>query len=243
MWVMTISSPGPDVAPAEALRHQVDALGRVAGEDDFAAGRGVQETLHLRAGGVVRRGRLLAEYVHTAVDVGVAVRVVAGEGVQHRARFLGRGGAVEIDQRPAAHQAVQNRKVVPDPLDVEGRGRRLSRAAHRSHPHPPRQPVAKGQLHSTGHASRLNCVVPRSHIIEYAHSSRLVSRAPDRSRCDAGLSPRAVEGAAGRAGKLSQQQVVELRADRLDRNPVQQVAGKGVDQHAARLLQPQPARA
>ena len=31
-----------------------------------------------------------------------------------------------------------------------------------------------------------DCVVPRSHTRKYARSSRLVSRAPDRSRCDAG---------------------------------------------------------
>ena len=33
----------------------------------------------------------------------------------------------------------------------------------------------------------LSCVARRSHMVEYARSSRLVSRAPDRSRCDAGF--------------------------------------------------------
>ena len=45
----------------------------------------------------------------------------------------------------------------------------------------------KTPLHSSGDASRLDCVAHRSHIFEYAHSSRLASHAPHRSRCDAGF--------------------------------------------------------
>ncbi len=45
----------------------------------------------------------------------------------------------------------------------------------------------KPPLHSSGDASRLNGVAPRSHTGQYAPSSRLVSRAPHRSRCDAGF--------------------------------------------------------
>ena len=55
-------------------------------------------------------------------------------------------------------------------------------------------PWQKAPLHSTGVASRLNCGVRRSHMGRYAPSSRLVSRARRRSRCDAGLSPRAAGG-------------------------------------------------
>ena len=44
-----------------------------------------------------------------------------------------------------------------------------------------------GRLLECSSSPFLSCVVPRSHIFEYAPSSRLVSRVSDRSRCDAGF--------------------------------------------------------
>ena len=51
----------------------------------------------------------------------------------------------------------------------------------------PRRACLGGRLLECSSSPFLSCVVPRSHIVEYAASSRLVSRAPDRSRCDAGF--------------------------------------------------------
>ena len=53
-------------------------------------------------------------------------------------------------------------------------------------------PRQKSSRHSTESASCADCVATRSHMVEYAPSSRLVRRAQPRSRCYAGLSPRTV---------------------------------------------------
>ena len=66
-----------DVPPAPRVGDEVDRLGRVAGEDDLVAVRGVDEARDLIAGRLVGRGRLLADRVDAAVDVGVVLAVVA----------------------------------------------------------------------------------------------------------------------------------------------------------------------
>ena len=47
--------------------------------------------------------------------------MVAHHGVDHGARLLRRGGAVEIDERLAVDLAREDRKLAPDRLDVVGR--------------------------------------------------------------------------------------------------------------------------
>ena len=65
-----------------------------------------------------------AQPVHAAVDVGVVLLVEAPDGVDDRARFLRRRGVVQIDERLAPDQAVQDREVLPRLRDIEGPGRR-----------------------------------------------------------------------------------------------------------------------
>ena len=73
----------------------------------------------LRAGALVRLGRLFGERVQPAVDVGVVVLVVVHERLDHLARLLGRRGVVEVHQRLAMHLALQDREVAADRGNVE----------------------------------------------------------------------------------------------------------------------------
>ena len=82
-----ISSPLRTFASAAGLRHQIDAFGRAAGEDDFPAFAGVQELLHLALAPFVSRGGPFAQLVHAAVDIGVVVLVVARDGLEDRIGF------------------------------------------------------------------------------------------------------------------------------------------------------------
>ena len=70
-----------DVPPAPRVGDEVDRLGRVAGEDDLVAVGRVDEPGDLDPGRLVGGGRLLADRVDAAMDVGVVLAVVVGDGV------------------------------------------------------------------------------------------------------------------------------------------------------------------
>ena len=59
-------------------------------------------------------GRLLAQFVHAAMDVGVFGFVVADDAVDHGAGLLRGGGVVEIDQRLAVRGGVEDREIGAD---------------------------------------------------------------------------------------------------------------------------------
>src|SRR5207245_2186390 len=69
-----------------------------------------------------------------AVNVGVDLRVVAGEGLDHRLRLLRGRGVVEIDERLAVHLLAEDGKIAPHLLDVESTDRSARNGfAHGSH--------------------------------------------------------------------------------------------------------------
>jgi len=106
--------------PAPALRHQVDALRRVAGKHDLPPGGRVDERPNLLARAVISRGRLLAQTVDAAMHVGVGGLVVAAHRRDHLARLLAGGVAVQIHQRNAgADFLLKNREVLPYPVDIQ----------------------------------------------------------------------------------------------------------------------------
>ena len=74
---------------------------------------------HLVARELERRGRLGAERVHRARDVGVVPRVELGQRVEHDLRLLRGVRAVEVDERHTVHLAGQDREVLADRLYVE----------------------------------------------------------------------------------------------------------------------------
>ena len=74
----------------------------------------MNEAPDLLAGRLVRLRRALGKQMHAAVDVGVVLPVMTGDGVDHGARLLGGGRAVEIDQRPAPHRLRKDGEVTAD---------------------------------------------------------------------------------------------------------------------------------
>ena len=97
---------------AETGRHEVEALGGAAREDDFGGGAGVDEAPHPLAGGLVEVGGLLREVVHAAVHVGVDGIVFLGDGLHYAPRLLRGGRVVEVNERPAVHLAPEYGEVL-----------------------------------------------------------------------------------------------------------------------------------
>ena len=125
--VRRISSPFLQDRLREARGHEVDRLGRAAREDDFLRGPRAEEAGDLRAGAFVLGRRLLGEEVRPAVDVRVRLLVVAAVGVDDGTRLLRRVRVVEVDEPLAVHGLAEDRELLPDLLDVEGRARRRGR--------------------------------------------------------------------------------------------------------------------
>ena len=98
-------------APHEA-RDEIDAFGRAARENDFVGAFGVDEFRGAGARGFKRVRRAVAQLVDAAMDIGVVVLVIMHQRVNHRARFLRRGGVVEINQRLAVDLLIEDRKIL-----------------------------------------------------------------------------------------------------------------------------------
>ena len=106
-----------DVLAAPRIRHEVDRLGRVAGEHDLVPIRGVDEPRDARSGRFICRGGALADLVDAAMDVGVVLAVVGVHRIDHGLRLLARGRRVEVDQRlPVRGRRAENREVVANQL-------------------------------------------------------------------------------------------------------------------------------
>ena len=68
----------------------------------------------------IHRGRFFRQGMHTAMDVGIRVAVELVHRLDHRQRFLAGGGRIQVDQRHArAHFSLQDRKILPDALDIK----------------------------------------------------------------------------------------------------------------------------
>lgn len=102
---------GLEVGVAPGGGDEIDGLGGAAGEDDLGGVGGVDEFRGAGAGGFVAVGGAHGERVESAVDVGVVAFVEAGEGVDHRARFLRGGSVVEVDEGFAADVLVEGGEV------------------------------------------------------------------------------------------------------------------------------------
>ena len=68
---------------------------------------------------LISDGRFLTQDVHATVDIGVGGLIVVIDGVQHLLGFLGRRGAVEIDERTVVHATCQNGKITAQCLDIQ----------------------------------------------------------------------------------------------------------------------------
>ena len=110
---------GAEIVEAPRIRHEVERLGRAAGEDHLALGRRVHEARNLPARRLVARRRALREPVDAAVDVGVRVLVELAHRVEHLPRLLRRRGRVEERDRLPVHELVEHREVRAKAVRVE----------------------------------------------------------------------------------------------------------------------------
>ena len=110
------------VVAAPRVRHEVHTLGRVAHEDDLALARCVDQPGDLGARLLEYRRRALAELVDAAMDVRVVLLEHLRHGVDHLPRLLTGCRIVEVDERFPAHCLGEDRKVLPDPRNIERRG-------------------------------------------------------------------------------------------------------------------------
>ena len=99
------------VAPGAG--HQVDALGRAAGEDDLVRRR-ADVGGQAFAGTFVGSGGAVAQFVQAAVDVAVVLFVIVIEAIQNGSRLLRSGGVVEIDEWVSVDLLVKNREIPAD---------------------------------------------------------------------------------------------------------------------------------
>ena len=95
----------------QAMRHQVERVGRTRGEDQFVCGTRADKTLEGAAGLVEGIGGALAQRVHAAVDVGPVVPLEMALGILDRQRRLRGGGVVQVGQRCAVDLLGQYRKL------------------------------------------------------------------------------------------------------------------------------------
>src|SRR6185436_12680638 len=86
----------------------------------LAGVRGPDEEPYLLSRRFVGVGGAHGERVHAAVDVRVIGLVDRSLGLDHRARLLGGGGVVEVDEGPAVDPLPQDRELAADLLDVQG---------------------------------------------------------------------------------------------------------------------------
>ena len=82
-----------------------------AGENNFLGAACIEEFGGALSGGFEAGGMLIAQFVNTAMDIGIIALVVIIQRLDDRAGFLGRGGVVEINQRLSMDLLVQDGKV------------------------------------------------------------------------------------------------------------------------------------
>ena len=110
---------GLNAGAAEGLRDQVDTFRCAAHKYDLVRVRSVDELLRRAARRFVIFRRDFRKVVHAAMDIGVASLVVAHDCVNHRARFLGRGGVVQVNQRLSVNSLLKDRKIGANSRDVK----------------------------------------------------------------------------------------------------------------------------
>ncbi len=150
----------------EGVRHQAQAVGGPAREDDLLAMTRADELLHAVARQLVQLGRLLAERVDRPMDVGVAALVVAHHGLDDLPRLLAGGRGVEVDHAVAIDHPVEDGKVGPGQLVESHRALPRAVAEH-----------AHGKRHAA-HAGRANVGLEHGQDVCRVHRLRLGDRPP-----------------------------------------------------------------
>ena len=121
-----------DIGAAVGFRHQVDGFSCAADKDDFVGAGSLDKAAHRLPRLIVRLGGAHAEGVHAAMDVGVVVLVITHQGVDHRARLLRSGCAIQIDQLVAVDLLIKDGEIALDAFNIQRR--RTSMMYRGAHP-------------------------------------------------------------------------------------------------------------
>jgi hypothetical protein len=117
----------------QAERRQVQARRGATGEDHLVRMLRVDVGADRLTCGFLRLGGLGAQRMHATVHVGVDRGVVRALGLDHTARLLAGRGVVEVHQRLAMHQLLQDRELRTDLLHIVSLlFDRVSRGVHRA---------------------------------------------------------------------------------------------------------------
>ena len=98
---------------SERMGYEVYRFRSAACKNDFSVVGGMEELLYTSSGVLVSVGGLLAEAVYAAMYVGVDAGIAIGNGFDDAARFLGRGGVVEVYQWFTVYFPGKNGKILP----------------------------------------------------------------------------------------------------------------------------------
>ena len=153
----------------QPLGHEVQRLGRAAGEDQFMLHARADEALERGARLFKGVGGALAQRVHAAVNVGAVMAFEALHGFLHRQRHLRGGGVVQIGQRLAVDALRQHRKLRAQCLHRQATG--VQQRMWFTHGVPPRLWAAAGRSHrpaSRSAATAPACRPPRPPGIDQA---------------------------------------------------------------------------
>ena len=169
--------------PREALRDQVDRLGRAAHEHDLVAGARVDERRQPVARRLVEPGRFLAQGVHAAVDV----RVVAPHRSRRPRRSRSRGAAPRRRCRGTRAGSRARSATAPEIRRARARGRTIGARARvpwcsSEIPQELASPAAGRSARSRSRAAPARDDMPVSTSARNANTSRLCAVARSRPR-------------------------------------------------------------
>ena len=122
------------VGAAVCLGDEIDGLGCAANKDDFVGVGSLDKAPYRLPRLVVCLGGTYAQRMHTAMDVGIVVLVITHEGVDHRARLLRSGCAIQIDQLVAVDLLVKDGEIALDPFNIQRRRTKTGLMYRGAHP-------------------------------------------------------------------------------------------------------------
>src|SRR5207237_9840222 len=82
---------------------------------------GIDESLNPPAGPLVLSRRMFGKKMHAAMDVGIPLLVIAGDGLDDSSRLLRSGGVIEVHQFLAADLSREDGEIPPNLLDIRSR--------------------------------------------------------------------------------------------------------------------------
>jgi len=68
---------------------------------------------------LVSEGRFFTQDIHATVDIGVGGLIVVAHSVKDLERFLGRRGAIEVDERAVVYTTCQNGKITAQCFSIQ----------------------------------------------------------------------------------------------------------------------------